>query len=135
MYYFGIVDFLQDWTLNKKIERTGKIYLFRHDPSGVSVMEPEAYKKRFQAKMIQIFDIAATDDHMSGMATFDTPVFRTKPPPGMNTTAMITATATTTVSPSSTQRQTHRHQSLHQDGIVVSDEENRLFEEESRRTL
>lgn len=34
VYYFGIVDFLQDWTFNKQVERTAKIYLMRKDPDG-----------------------------------------------------------------------------------------------------
>jgi hypothetical protein len=56
IYYLGIVDFLQDWTTNKKIERNFKIYALRKDPDGLSVMHPETYKLRFQAKMEQIFD-------------------------------------------------------------------------------
>ena len=56
IYYLGIVDFLQDWTTNKKFERTFKIYALRKDPDGLSVMQPEKYKLRFQAKMEQIFD-------------------------------------------------------------------------------
>lgn len=57
MYYFGIVDFLQDWTFNKRVERSAKIYFLRKDPAGLSVMEPVAYKLRFQKKMRQIFDL------------------------------------------------------------------------------
>lgn len=34
MYYFGIVDFLQDRTFNKQIARTANIYLLRKDPDG-----------------------------------------------------------------------------------------------------
>jgi hypothetical protein len=57
VYYLGIVDFLQDWTTKKKIERLFKIYFGRKDPDGLSVMEPIAYMERFQNKMIQIFDV------------------------------------------------------------------------------
>ena len=57
IYYFGIVDFLQDWTFNKKVERATKIYVFRKDPDGLSVTMPIPYKLRFQKKMEQIFDI------------------------------------------------------------------------------
>ena len=57
MYYFGIVDFLQDWTFNKRVERSAKIYVMRKDPAGLSVMEPIGYKLRFQKKMRQIFDM------------------------------------------------------------------------------
>ena len=56
IYYLGIVDFLQDWTTKKKIERAFKIYATRKDPDGLSVMDPERYKRRFQTKMEQIFD-------------------------------------------------------------------------------
>ena len=56
IYYLGIVDFLQDWTTKKKIERAFKIYATRKDADGLSVMDPERYKRRFQTKMEQIFD-------------------------------------------------------------------------------
>ena len=56
----GIVDFLQDWTFNKKVDRAAKIYVLRKDPEGLSVMEPIAYKQRFQRKMVQIFDVDET---------------------------------------------------------------------------
>jgi hypothetical protein len=61
VYHLGIVDFLQNWTLHKRIERLGKIYVQRKDPDGLSVMHPLQYKLRFQAKMEQIFDL----DHSS----------------------------------------------------------------------
>eukprot|EP01038_Epipyxis_sp_PR26KG_P015668 gene15668-21193_t len=60
IYHLGIVDFLQDWTIRKRLERAMKIYLFRKDPDGLSVMEPEEYKLRFQSKMEQIFDMDGT---------------------------------------------------------------------------
>jgi Phosphatidylinositol-4-phosphate 5-Kinase len=56
VYYLGIVDFLQDWTTKKKIERLFKIYIGRKDPDGLSVMEPIGYMTRFQNKMEQVFD-------------------------------------------------------------------------------
>ena len=55
VYYFGIVDFLQDWTTKKTIERHLKIYVTRKDADGLSVMQPLQYMKRFQNKMDQIF--------------------------------------------------------------------------------
>jgi 1-phosphatidylinositol-4-phosphate 5-kinase len=48
LYYLGIVDFLQDWTFSKKVERAIKIYILRKDPEGLSVMEPTSYMERFQ---------------------------------------------------------------------------------------
>lgn len=56
VYYLGIVDFLQDWTFMKRVERLFKIYVGRKDPDGLSVMEPINYMQRFQSKMEQIFD-------------------------------------------------------------------------------
>jgi hypothetical protein len=53
----GIVDFLQDWTTRKKVERAGKIYLFGQEAEGTSVMHPDPYKTRFQNKMDEIFDL------------------------------------------------------------------------------
>jgi hypothetical protein len=57
IYHFGIIDFLQNWTFQKKIERAMKIYFFRKDPDGLSVMHPQQYKTRFQNKLDQIFDL------------------------------------------------------------------------------
>lgn len=57
IYHFGIIDFLQNWTLQKRIERAFKIYFFRKDPDGLSVMNPIDYKLRFQGKVDQIFDL------------------------------------------------------------------------------
>mmetsp|Transcript_15359 Transcript_15359/g.23119 ORF Transcript_15359/g.23119 Transcript_15359/m.23119 type:complete len:971 (+) Transcript_15359:26-2938(+) len=62
IYYMGIVDYLQDWSNKKKIERAAKIYLTRHDPAGVSVMEPLPYRDRFQDKMDHIFDMSPGGD-------------------------------------------------------------------------
>jgi hypothetical protein len=53
----GIVDFLQDWNMRKRVERAFKIYINRHDPAGVSVMKPLPYCARFQKKMAEIFDL------------------------------------------------------------------------------
>lgn len=61
VYYMGIVDFLQDWSMRKKMERASKIYITRSDPLGVSVMEPIPYRDRFQDKMDRIFDIQGED--------------------------------------------------------------------------
>lgn len=57
VYHFGIIDFLQNWTISKRIERGVKIYILRKDPDGLSVMEPLQYKLRFQRKLDQIFDM------------------------------------------------------------------------------
>ena len=59
VYHLGIVDFLQDWSRKKKIERAMKIYMARKDPDGLSVMHPKHYKDRFQTCMDQIFESTA----------------------------------------------------------------------------
>lgn len=53
----GIVDFLQDWNMRKRVERALKIYVNRQDPGGISVMKPLPYRDRFQHKMAEIFDL------------------------------------------------------------------------------
>ena len=45
-YYMGIIDILQKWDLNKKLERLAK-RLLRKDPDGLSAIEPNAYQDRF----------------------------------------------------------------------------------------
>ncbi len=57
VYHFGIIDFLQNWTFNKRIERAFKIYILRKDPDGLSVMHPHDYKVRFQGKVRQIIEL------------------------------------------------------------------------------
>jgi 1-phosphatidylinositol-4-phosphate 5-kinase len=57
VYFFGIVDFLQDWNMKKQAERMFKIYIKRKSPAGLSVMQPEKYMKRFQKKMEELFDV------------------------------------------------------------------------------
>lgn len=65
VYFFGIVDFLQDWNMKKAAERMFKIYIKRKSPTGLSVMQPENYMKRFQKKMEELFDV---DDEAQGIA-------------------------------------------------------------------
>eukprot|EP00299_Pterocystis_sp_00344_P020323 c9970_g1_i1.p1 GENE.c9970_g1_i1~~c9970_g1_i1.p1 ORF type:complete len:771 (+),score=171.00 c9970_g1_i1:83-2314(+) len=50
-YYIGIIDILQEWTLQKRLERFVKIILYQQDPVGISAQEPTAYRKRFLEKM------------------------------------------------------------------------------------
>lgn len=74
MYHFGIIDFLQNWTFQKKLERAFKIYITRKDPDGLSVMPPLQYKARFQAKLDQIFDLEGTAGGIGAVAV-------ARPPP------------------------------------------------------
>ncbi|RLN57644.1 hypothetical protein BBJ29_000397 [Phytophthora kernoviae] len=55
LYHFGIIDFLQQWTMEKKMERFYKTFIKRKDPDGVSALPPKPYKFRFQQKMSRIF--------------------------------------------------------------------------------
>ncbi len=56
VFHLGIIDFLQNWTFMKKVERLFKIYVLRKDPDGLSVMKPDYYMIRFQKKMDLLFD-------------------------------------------------------------------------------
>lgn len=58
LYHFGIIDFLQQWTLEKKMERFYKTVVKRKDPEGVSALPPKPYKFRFQQKMSRIFALS-----------------------------------------------------------------------------
>jgi len=48
LYHFGIIDFLQNWTFQKQMERVFKTYFMRKDPDGLSVMPPHDYKVDFR---------------------------------------------------------------------------------------
>ncbi|DAZ94785.1 TPA: hypothetical protein N0F65_002398 [Lagenidium giganteum] len=58
LYHFGIIDILQQWTFEKKMERFYKTTFKRKDPDGVSAMPPKPYKFRFQQKMSRIFALS-----------------------------------------------------------------------------
>jgi len=47
IYYIGIIDMLQKWNYNKKLERYVKVYVRFKDPNGISCVEPIYYRKRF----------------------------------------------------------------------------------------
>ena len=63
VYYLGIVDVLQDWTLAKQAERFYKVHVLRKDPRGVSAIAPQAYAARFQQKMAQLLAQRVADGH------------------------------------------------------------------------
>jgi len=46
-YHMSVIDFLQDWNWNKRMERFAKTKLTIKDPAGLSAIEPTAYQKRF----------------------------------------------------------------------------------------
>lgn len=58
-YHLGVIDILQTWTLKKRVERYLKIQLQRVDGDGLSAIEPQTYKVRFQAKMADILGIVS----------------------------------------------------------------------------
>lgn len=47
VYYFGIIDILQPYNVDKKLERFAKIYFRCKDGSGISSAEPRYYGRRF----------------------------------------------------------------------------------------
>eukprot|EP00241_Pyramimonas_parkeae_P000099 CAMPEP_0114241896 /NCGR_PEP_ID=MMETSP0058-20121206/9877_1 /TAXON_ID=36894 /ORGANISM="Pyramimonas parkeae, CCMP726" /LENGTH=1218 /DNA_ID=CAMNT_0001354453 /DNA_START=137 /DNA_END=3793 /DNA_ORIENTATION=+ len=51
--YFGIIDFLQEYNMRKKLEHHGKSLKF--DKSSISVTNPQAYAKRFRGYMQKVF--------------------------------------------------------------------------------
>lgn len=56
IYYIGIIDILQQWTLQKRLERFAKTQLQRKDPNGISCMPPGPYRERFQRKISQLIE-------------------------------------------------------------------------------
>jgi 1-phosphatidylinositol-4-phosphate 5-kinase len=57
MYYFGIIDILQEYNLVKRIERWFKIYIKFEDGMGLSAIGPDIYCERFWRRcIIDTFD-------------------------------------------------------------------------------
>ena len=61
-YHLGVIDILQTWTLKKRTERFFKIHFKRVDGDGLSAIEPNLYKERFQAKMRDILGIEQEEE-------------------------------------------------------------------------
>ncbi|KAJ0400241.1 hypothetical protein P43SY_006205 [Pythium insidiosum] len=59
-YTIGIVDMLQTWTWQKRLERLWKVYVLQHDPNGISAAPPSLYAERFQRKMRAIMMVPPT---------------------------------------------------------------------------
>ena len=51
VYHIAIIDYLQEWNLNKKLERFTKTVLLGKDKQNLSAIEPEQYSKRFRSFM------------------------------------------------------------------------------------
>ncbi|KAJ0399198.1 hypothetical protein ATCC90586_000040 [Pythium insidiosum] len=56
-YHLGIIDILQTWTFDKRMERFAKIVFKGVDGDGLSAIPPKIYKKRFQHKMADILGV------------------------------------------------------------------------------
>merc|ERR1719494_1801447 len=54
IYYFGIIDMLQDWNFWKRGERFLKTKFLRKNPDGLSAIDPLQYQRRFMERMHQI---------------------------------------------------------------------------------
>ena len=59
IYFFGIIDILQEYNSGKKLERFFKVYCRLKDPEGISALPPDPYSKRFVKAMI---DMVTDDD-------------------------------------------------------------------------
>lgn len=57
-YYVGLIDILQAWTLQKKVERFFKTTFLGKDPDGLSAIEPRRYQERFEAKIRDLIEIS-----------------------------------------------------------------------------
>jgi hypothetical protein len=56
-YYMGIIDILQEWNFEKKLERFLKIYFKREDPDGLSAIRPDLYQERFMQRAVnEVFE-------------------------------------------------------------------------------
>jgi hypothetical protein len=56
-YYMGIIDVLQEWNWEKKLERFFKIYFKWMDGDGLSAAPPQQYVDRFMKRcVVEVFD-------------------------------------------------------------------------------
>ncbi|DBA03632.1 TPA: LOW QUALITY PROTEIN: hypothetical protein N0F65_006811 [Lagenidium giganteum] len=62
IYYFGLIDILQTWNMDKKLERFAKTKLLAMDPDGLSAIPPNAYCDRFKRKMAEILSVTVRED-------------------------------------------------------------------------
>ena len=56
LYFLGVIDMLQSYNLRKRLERLWKVHARCKSAQGVSVMEPEAYRRRFLRAMAGMVD-------------------------------------------------------------------------------
>ncbi|TDH65665.1 hypothetical protein CCR75_009197 [Bremia lactucae] len=63
IYYFGLIDILQTWNMDKKLERFAKTKFLAKDADGLSAIPPAAYCERFKRKMGEILSVTTRDDY------------------------------------------------------------------------
>ncbi|UIZ21516.1 hypothetical protein KXD40_001172 [Peronospora effusa] len=63
IYYFGLIDILQTWNMDKKLERFAKTKLLAKDPDGLSALPAAAYCDRFKRKMGEILSVTTRDEY------------------------------------------------------------------------
>ncbi|QHO17839.1 Phosphatidylinositol 4-phosphate 5-kinase [Arachis hypogaea] len=51
--FFGIIDILQEYDINKKLEHAYKS--FQYDPTSISAVDPNLYSKRFRDFIFRVF--------------------------------------------------------------------------------
>lgn len=56
-YYVGIIDILQTWTVQKRLERFWKVDIQQKDGEGLSAIDPVRYQRRFESKLREIISI------------------------------------------------------------------------------
>jgi 1-phosphatidylinositol-4-phosphate 5-kinase len=57
IYYFGIIDILQEYNTTKRMERFYKTKILRYDVNGVSVQPPNYFRERFVENICSHFEI------------------------------------------------------------------------------
>lgn len=68
-FYVGIIDILQTWNVNKRLERYSKIYFKCVDGNGLSAVEPERYRDRFVERTVMDNFVGARDERDSQAAS------------------------------------------------------------------
>ena len=57
LYYFGIIDFLQAYNFEKKVEHMVKTVILRKDADGISCIKGDLYKRRFVSHVADLLDV------------------------------------------------------------------------------
>ena len=76
VYHIGIIDYLQKWDFNKKMERFAKTTFLNKKGTDLSAIEPREYQERFVNQMAKILVNPIDDLHRQIFLQFineDTP--------------------------------------------------------------